>query len=294
MQENQEFETDIQLLVETYLESKALGQDCEKLKLALTNKLYVYEDQFYRNSGIDSIAMPFVNALKYCLNSYDSSKQDFLHYFNFSLAREIKKERAKENEQKFRGGIKIDSGTQEMIHLLIKFAKSRNADIYDISFQEQAAKYLNKSIQEIQELIDINDNAKTINTEISNEEGDSISILDMQESGDLSPDEKYEQNATIVEYFEMFEKAFNSLQDRAQTNQIISILLTSKILDTIGMEDIVISEIVKKSFCSKQVLKLYIDKGEVITARQLARVLGIHEASISRTFNNFIKKVKNC
>ena len=291
MEEKIEFETYIQTSIESYLYNKSLGNNCEKQKMELVDKLYIYQTTCYKNyRDLSAFAAAFMQSFNACIRAYDPTKQQFLNYFNFVFARTLKVETAKEKESFYRGGIKIDSQTQDLIRTLIKYANSRNADVYDIAFQEQAAKLLGKTLQDIQNLIEINDNATVSNPDISNEEGDTINILEIQASDELSPDEKYEQEASIVEYFDMFERAFNSLQDREKTKAIISILLTSKILESIGLEPIVLKEIVKKSFCNKQVVCKYEETGKVVTARQLAKALNLHEASISRTFNNFIKK----
>ena len=291
MEEKIELESYIQTAIESYLYNKSLGIVCEKQKMELVDRLYRYQTMCYKNyNEISVFAIVFMQSFNACVKAYDPSKQLFLNYFNFVFARTLKKEIAKEKEELYRGGIKIDSQTQDLIRILIKYAKSKNADIYDISFQEQAAKFLDKTIQEVQHLIEINDSATTSNSNVSNEEGDTINVLEIQASDDLSPEDYVEQNASILDYLNMFDKAFNSMQDREKTKAIISILLTSKILDSIGLEKIVLEEISKKSFCNKQVLSIYIKTGKVVSVRQLAKSTGLHEASISRTFSNFIKK----
>ncbi len=291
MDKKVELANDIQTLVESYVHNISLGNDCKNQRIALINKLYEYQSLCM---DMTTLGFLLIQTFEACIKSYNPSKQNFLNYFNFVFAKNIKIDAAKEKESLYRGGIKIDSQSQDLIRSLIKYAKSRNADIHDLSFQEIAAKYLKKSLLEIQESIDINDNATLSNLEISNEEGDSINIMDMQPSNEISPEEKFEQDNSVVEFFNKCERAYDSIQERDTTKAIIRHLLTSKILEEFGPDPFILEEMNKKRFCSRQVVKSYMDTGKGVSARQLAKELNIHEASISRTFKNFINKCKNC
>ena len=116
------------------------------------------------------------------------------------------------------------------------------------------------------------------------DEGEEQSLWD-QIPGKENVSQKIETTENIEELMLKIEREYASLQQRQKP--IVSDMITARICTFLTN-----AETGRFSFISDSVMKKYREDGTIPTQRDIAQKYGRDEASISRTVNGFLKKLK--
>ncbi len=250
-----------------------------------------YRLYIFKNKPLDSYSLTLMETAMECIKYYNKNKGEFLHLFNSSLKRDLAIANAKELIDERRKGIKLSTSNDELIRKIMKYATSKNLDVYDDDVQCKVAELLNISLEKVKELIFVNNDAVGVSSLSTNEDGDEIELYDMVVSNDLTPEEKLIAENSIIELVNDIENTFIEIQERQK--KIISLLLTVEVIIAFDYD---IKKTVKilngKKLFNYSVVRYYEKNGELPTARQIASICGVSEQSLSRTYKNFKEKLR--
>jgi DNA-directed RNA polymerase specialized sigma subunit len=226
-----------------------------------------------------------------CIKYYDKDKGEFLHLFNSALKRDLHIAKAKEIVEEKRQGIRVVSEDDKLIRKIMALANSKGLDIYNSIVQEKIAKVLNIDIDKLRELIRINDDSIAVSSTVTNEDGDEIELFDLQASKEKTAEENMIEESAVISLLEEIEDVFSEVQDRQK--MLLSMLLTAEVIKAFN-EDV---DKAKELLCDKEIFNQevfdYHEKhGELPTAQQIGKILGVSEQSLSRTYKNFKEKLK--
>lgn len=253
------------------------------LEYELIEKLYEFT-QLLSSDRYQDMGLEIVETAADCLNSYDKSRGLFTHYFLASLSRRVNKEHAIRKAVETRGGIVVPEKVQKQITDIQLIAGAMGRDTEDIEVIEAAAKYLEISTTRVQKLIRLN--AQCIIAHDSDTE-DAIGILNLISDDFILEDYVFEK-ANLAEIFDAIETCFS--QCRRSQQVVVSQLLTLRLLSC--SQDI-IQGALKKTFFDLALYQYYMKTGTTPTARDISRKLNKNEASISRSFSIFGRKLKD-
>ena len=215
-----------------------------------------------------------------CIRNYDERKGEFLHYFNAAWKKEYWRiSREKQLEDKYRG-IRIAEDDKKAVRRYIQFAERVSLNCKGDDLYKKLSDAMGEPIERIVELAILSN---------LNIYGDSLDST-MQNLWNRIPAEesvvqKLETTEEIEEIFTRIERAFRSLQTRQKP--IVSDLITVKIHAFLTKK-----QAEKFSFVSRSIMREWSQYGTMPTQRDIAKKYGRDEASISRTLNNFLSKLK--
>lgn len=250
-----------------------------------------YRFYIYPNKPLDSYSMTLMETAMECIKYYDKEKGEFLHLFNSALKRDLHIAKAKEIVEEKRQGIRVTSEDDKLIRKIMALANSKGLDIYNSIVQEKLAKVLNIEIDKLKELIRINDDAIAVASTVTNEDGDEIELFDLQASKEKTAEENMIEESAVISLIEEIEDVFSEVQDRQK--MLLSMLLTAEVIKAFN-EDV---DKAKELLCDKEIFNqevfdYYEKNGELPTAKQIGKILGVSEQSLSRTYKNFKEKLK--
>lgn len=250
-----------------------------------------YRIYIYPNKPLDTYSLTLIETATECIKYYDKTKGLFLHLFNTVLKRNLSIAKAKEIIDTHRQGLKLSSCDEQMIRKVVAFAKSKNLDIYDDIVQAKIATVFGLTATRVAELVLINDNAVAVSDTVVNEDGDTISLLDLQAHTESSEEEKIIAQERVTELIDRIQTAFQIVQERQK--RLLSLLLTTEVIRAFDYDLKAAHEILcKYSFNSDEIYNWYERYCALPTARQIAQICGVSEQSLSRTYKNFKEKLK--
>ena len=222
-----------------------------------------------------------VEVAKRCIQCYEKEKGLFLHYFIASWNKEYRHIISKKTIEDNLRGLKI---TEEDRRNLVKI--KRLASLHN-SFSTYS-----EWIKHIQDTFRVSKEYAIYLLEMSNisfdyksndEEEESIEeYIPANEDVELEYEKTENERLLLLK----FENIFNCIQERQQT--LISDLLTSKLIEA-GFE---IKAINKYGFYSKVIERIVTCSGMIPTQREIAAMHQKNEASISRTWKNFVIRIR--
>jgi hypothetical protein len=223
-----------------------------------------------------------------CIRSFSSEKGEFLHYFNVAWKNEYKRICSDEIfDKKFCGMTKITSEEKRAIIGLIKYREKKlsekGTEINNEDILQEYSDLTGIAIEKIKYVAQM-ETTHIIDGSIIDENGEEKNIIEQIPDTDCTED-FFEEADNLYELMAKIEKAFEKLQERQKT--IISDLITSKICHLIA--DIWHDEY--PSFISIEIMDLYISTGQILTQRDIAQKYNKLEASVSRTYKDFISKI---
>lgn len=222
-----------------------------------------------------------------CLKSYNKSQGLFINYLAVAVSRIKKRVDGKESMSAYRCGIAFPVKEKKLISTVCQYVNSIDGDLNDAKVQQKIAIFMNLPICEVNKLIEINHNAVVA---VSNRDGDEDDLFDFIANKELSAYEKLERKDFIVEFFNQVENTFNACQDRQKP--LLMKLLTIKLVPEIEDAEI-FDDIEDFSFIDNLLLHDYIAGASMPLAKDIAKEFHISaEGSVSRTYHNFIEKVK--
>ena len=275
-------------------ESILFSLDKEKQSIAyrkeerkMVEYLYCYlmgtkKKEEYAKYGLEIVE----TALK-CIEKYDSSKGKFLNFFSASWKNNYLHLYGREIIQAQHQGIRFTDEEERQYRLFQKLAQKNGMDVNSPEFIEKIMEVTGldeEKINNIQMMIN-----SQVSSSISVDDGDIINILDQVDSGKYVEDTILQFEAT-KEGMENLEIAFNHLQERQKP--ILAMLISSKISLLISEDEKLLNLAQKMSFFEEDVFKETMKRGEQLQAKEIAKRFDVSEASISRTWKNFVNKLE--
>lgn len=250
-----------------------------------------YRLYIYPNKTLDSYSMTLMETAMECIKYYDKNKGEFLHLFNSSMKRDLHIAKAKEIIEEKRQGIRVSNEDDKLIRKIIAFANSKGLDIYDITVQQKISKVLNLELSRLQELLRINDDAVAVSSTVTNEDGDEVELFDLQSSHEKTAEDRLAEESAFITLVERIDNVFITVQDRQK--KLLSMLLTVEIIKACDEDlDKAKNVLTGKELFNEEVLDYYEKHGELPTVKQIGKILGVSEQSLSRTYKNFKEKLK--
>ena len=250
-----------------------------------------YRLYIYPNKPLDSYSMTLMETAMECIKYYDKDKGKFLHLFNSSMKRDLHIAKAKEIIEEKRQGIRVSNEDDKLIRRIIALANSKGLDVYDLTVQQKISKALNLELSRLQELLRINDDAVAVSSTVTNDDGDEVELFDLQSSHEKNAEDKMADDSAFVSLVERIDGVFALVQDRQK--KLLSMLLTVEIIKACDEDlDKAKNVLTGKELFNKEVFDYYEKHGELPTAKQVGKILGVSEQSLSRTYKNFKEKLK--
>ena len=218
-----------------------------------------------------------------CISNFDSSKGVFLHYFNSAWKKEYSHIMGKKLEEERYRGLRITEQDRRAVRKYIKLAQQMKMECSSDQILEKLSMAMNLPIERIIELAQLNSVTVGSDSYIG-DDGEEQSLWDRIQ-GDENVSQGIETAENIKELLHRIEREYVSLQQRQKP--IVSDMMTAKICAFLTE-----AEAGRFTFVSDSVLERYRRNGTVPTQRDIAQKYGRDEASISRTVNNFLKKLK--
>lgn len=218
-----------------------------------------------------------------CISNFDESKGVFLHYFNSAWKQEYSHIMGKKIEEEKYRGLRITEEDRRAVRKYIKLAQQMRMDCRADQLFEKLSLTMNLPIERIIELAQLNSVTVGSDSYIG-DDGEEQSLWD-QIRGNENVSQGIEAAEDIQELLRRLERTYRSLQQRQKP--IVSDMITAKICTFLTE-----AEAGKFTFISDSVLERYRKNGTIPTQRDIAQKYGRDEASISRTINNFLKKLK--
>lgn len=238
------------------------------------------------------IGYEIIQTARACIKAYKAENGVFLNYFNTALKRTIATARAKEITDNARGGLTLDEKTERTIRQILKLAKVRGESVNNETFQKKVAVALGLTLETVRGAIAINDSTRVIsgNATFKNKNGEETEIFNFIEAQETSIVKSLIEDEIVKEKILAIDSIFKIQREKSKT--ILSQLLTARLADVfyeLGLIEWAAREI---SLVDIDILKDYLKKKEVPTARDIAKSNGLHESSLSRTLNGFLDKLR--
>lgn len=256
----------------------------ESLKMIeyLYNYLMLTNENKYQSYGLEIEETAIL-----CINGYDKSKGRFLIYFmtawknNYSHI--ISKELFESDftSMKFPERIRRDYVKYKMC------CTKLGIDTTHPDFDEKVSEYLNIALDDVRELRILEDSKTASIDSLRNFCGEEQSTQIPSES---NAEEDYIQRDTCMRFLDNIEGVFFKIQGRQKA--AVSMLLTANL--AFEFEDEVVFKYFKtKQFYDERVFRMCVDRGEPISNRIIAEMLGVKESSLSRTWKGFKEKIND-
>ncbi len=254
------------------------------LEYELVLCLYEYS-QLLSSSRYRDVGLEIVETAAECLRSYDKSRGPFVNYFSTSLARRVRREQAIRNAAEIRGGIVLPETMQRQITDIQLIAGKMMRSLDDHTVMAAAAEYLEIPIERVRELVKLNDRYTVIHDHMDNEDTDAVFRF---LSDDFMPEDFILEQVGMHEIFDAVEICFEKCRQSQQ--EVLSKILTVRLL---SCPPDIVQVARRRSFFDQVIYDHYTRTGCIPTARDISNQLYKKEASTSRTFANFSRKVKS-
>lgn len=253
-----------------------------------------YQVYIYPHKLLEDYSYTLIETATECIKYYDRAKGEFLHLFNKALKRDLGIAKAKEMMEARRQGIRLSTYDEQMISKVLAFAKSKNLDIYDSAIQAKIGLALGIRAEELENLIQINDNAIAVASTVTNDDGDEVELFDLRADKVDMPDKAIISKDGLQELVKLIDAVFQTVQERQK--KLLSLLLTIELVKALDYDFKAIVNLLQiYTFFNKEILDWYDKNGDVPTAKQIGVICGVSEQSLSRTYKNFKEKLKkNC
>ena len=255
-----------------------------KESLKMVEYLYCYllaiNTEKYEKYGCE-----IVEVARRCINGYDKTG-DFLHYFKAAWKKEYSHICGDEIvDNKFQG-MKLSQQEKREVKKYMRLFSKCNLEQSKDNMYKTIAELMDLSVERVILLAEVAE-TKVVSGYSSNKEGEEYSVFD-QLADSFSVEGYFDNSTSLGVMLDGVEHFYGKLQERQKP--IVADLITIKI----GADLLEINELKKKySFISEDICKSLSQTGKVPTQRDIAEKYGKNEASISRTWKEFLKKIRD-
>ncbi len=254
----------------------------KKEALKMVENLYCYLVAL--NSKNEQYGYEITILAQRCIKSFDADKGEFLHYFIRSWKNEQKNIYADESENNTYRGIGITEEKRRNLRKLKKLLKIEDNNISN-DVLKKLSEIMDISICEVNELLKL-EQIQVVSSIVQTNGDEEIAIID-QYTDDNSIEDELKDFFDIEEAFSKIEKIFIELQERQKP--ILSDLLTITFCESITTHKI---NYLSYSFVNKEIIKRFVKNNELPNQNWVATKYKRNKASVSRTLNEFIEKIK--
>ncbi len=225
---------------------------------------------------------------KRCIENYDPDTGCFLNYFSSAWKQTYGHLIGKELVRETFKGIHLTEEMERTLKKYIRLAQSMGVNTESSEFDERVAEAMEISVIEAANIRNMIRSKPTSDSGV-NEEGEEYSLIDQIDSGNYT-DAGMIQYEAAMEFLELLEITFDQLQDRQKP--MLAMLITSKLAMAVNENEKLLEVIKGKSFFDEEIFAESLRRGEQIRAKEIAERFGVVEASASRTWKSFRKKIK--
>jgi hypothetical protein len=272
-------------LIDRVKDKECFEIEKDKFLYYIAKLMEIIHKKTFKNIGYEIIIVA-----RDCIKSYKAECGPFLNYFNTALKKKLLTEKAKEMANKHRGGMTLDEKTEQTIRQIVKYAKARNENIYNIGFAKKASDALGIPLQKIEEMIAINYNITTQsgNNYILDKDGNSSELFEFI-TDTTETTEGIVKFDAVREIVISIDVIFKEQQERIKP--LLKKLLTARLIKTLEEISAIEEDTQKLTFFDKDIYLDYIKLGKIPTAREIADEFERDEASVSRTLKKFLEKI---
>ena len=259
----------------------AYKREARKMVEYLYNYLLAINESRYIDYGLE-----ITQTANRCIENFDPSNGDFLHYFNAAMKTEYTRESAKRATQEIRKGIHLSEEDDRIIRKVQKYMKAKGITDPTDDQIRKIARGVDISVETVEYSLRAIYETTAISDTAYNDDGEEISLLDTI-AVDNGICEEIESAEGCKALLDKIESEFHKLQSR--TMPVISAMLTVKICKTVCDNRITIDGY---TFIDREIITDYVLNNHIPTQRDIADRFGKNEASISRTVKEFVEKLK--
>ncbi len=218
-----------------------------------------------------------------CINNFDITKGSFLHYFNSAWKREFSHITGEKIQEERFHGITFKEEDKRAIQKYLRLANQLGSLLTRNELYKRLSDVMELPIERIRQIAQLCEIKVSSDSYVTGE-GDEKSLWS-QISDETSLEKDFVNKETDNELLSVIETVFNTLQERQKP--IISDLLTIRICPYLSKE-----KIDHFSFINKLIIQKWFTDRIIPTQRDIAIKYNRNEASISRTLNDFLKKLR--
>lgn len=222
-----------------------------------------------------------------CIRSFQPEKGEFLHYFNKAMEKSRKKAVAVEMQKTMRGGIVISKKEQDDLRDLMRYEKAMGKNVPFDEFCRIFADITGKDEQYVQHLLALRENVTVVSEFVTDDTGKEISVFDTVSSPDNGFDTT-ERVETIKESFALVDRVLARRQERQKP--LLRKMLTAKTALKVSKKWLPMYT--KSDFFDRDIYERCLKQNAPVSQREIAAELGISEQSLSRTYKEFEKSLK--
>ena len=248
--------------------------------------LYSYLLEINENRYID-YGLEITETANRCIENFDATSGDFLHYFNAAMAKEYRRASAKRNMQEVRSGLHISEEDDKNIRRMLKLLEAKGITNPTEEQLGLLADALDVSVETVRNTVISIHETSVISDVAYNNDGEEISLFDTVVS-DIGVDSDMIDAEACAALLSKIENAYLTCQERQKP--LLSAMMTIKICEVVCSCGISVEAY---SFVNKEIIETYIKCGTLPTQREIADRFGKNEASVSRTVKEFLEKIKN-
>ena len=246
--------------------------------------LYLYLGANKEKSINEPYGMEIVEVATKCIEGFDSSKGEFLHYFNSSWSKTRKSLDSDESLQQNYGGMHFSDVKKRRYKKFKTLTGGQPLKADDIQIVADA---MGITVEEVYDLEKIENN-KALAEKEKNDGEDVYRILDHQDSGE-NIETEFQNIENAKAFLDKVEITFNNLQNRQKP--LLSVLITSKLMLEVSEDSSLLDHFKSKAFFNDDIYQKMLQSGEQPQAKEIANLFGITEASLSRTWKTFKEKL---
>lgn len=245
--------------------------------------LYQYVLAINESKYID-FGYEIVVTARRCISNYDSTKGDFINYFNSVWAKEYRKAIGKRQAEDVCGGMHITDNDQRLIKKYLRYYHLHNVNVLDENKLALIAIAMNISVHKLKEILMTVKNTSVLKEIPQMEDGNLTSIFDIVKSHN-----DVDEGLNFLYVLDQIERVFLALQSRQKS--LLSDLITNKIIDELMSNQEWLEYAKKLTFFSNRIYEYYLE-GRNTTAKDIATAYEISEQSASRSLRVFLEHLK--
>ena len=246
--------------------------------------LYSYLMEINESRYID-YGLEITETANRCIENFDVSSGDFLHYFNAAMAKEYRRASAKRTMQEVRSGLHVSEEDDKNIRKMLKLLETKGITNPTAEQLELIADTLDVSLETVKNTLRSIYETSVVSDVTYNDDGEEISLFDTVASDDGVESNMIDEEACKV-LLSKIESVYISCQERQKP--ILSSMMTIKICEVVCSCGISVEQYF---FVDKEIIEKYLKQGALPTQRDIATRFGKNEASVSRTVKDFIEKL---
>lgn len=241
------------------LDKKAEPVAFRNARLKMIENIYLYllsiNKEKYEPYGCE-----ITEIANYCIDKYDSTRSEFLHFFNYEWKKKFTYTKYEEGLEDTYKGVHVPENKIRAVRKYIKCAEKIEKKDKPEELYSKLAEVMQLPVETIRELAKLADVKVTTSNSMSDEEEEELwSYI----AGNVNIEREFEEKEEAENILNKVDKVFQEL--RAKQQPIVSDVITTKIW--LCLED---SE-QQYSFISKEVAEEWNKKGTLPTQRELAR-----------------------